>query len=156
MDGTRRLLGREGRAYIKPNSVEVWIGISTDEASRMKPARQQYMKNKWPLVEKDMSRTDCEIWLRNNGYPVQRKSACIGCPFRSNDEWRYLRDNCPEEWADAVLMDKALRLGDSRGMRGVEFMHRDRVPLDEVDLDAKTNYNQLNLFKNECEGMCGL
>jgi hypothetical protein len=63
-------------------------------------------------------------------------------------------DNQPEEWADAVAADKALRIGDARGMRVIEFMHPQRVPLDEVDLSVDNR--QLDLFGNECEGVCGV
>ena len=69
---------------------------------------------------------------------------------------RRQRDTAPEEWADAVLADKQLRLGDSRGMRAVEFMHAKRVPLDEVDLSTSEEKGQPDLFNNECEGMCGV
>jgi hypothetical protein len=36
------------------------------------------------------------------------------------------------------------------------FVHRDRVPLTEVDLSTAEDRGQLDLFNNECEGMCGV
>ena len=39
--------------------IEQWIGISTDEIQRMKPARDPYIKNRHPLIELNMSRQDC-------------------------------------------------------------------------------------------------
>lgn len=33
---------------------EVWIGISTDEALRMKPSSVQYIVNRWPLIEREL------------------------------------------------------------------------------------------------------
>src|SRR5690606_6623803 len=44
-----------------------------------------------------------------NGYPVPMKSACIGCPFHDDRYWRDMRDNRPEEWADAVDFDRQIR-----------------------------------------------
>lgn len=156
MHELRRLLGKGPRDRIKPGSVEVWIGISLDEAIRKRPARQQWITNRHPLLEIPMTRKDCLLWLDKHGYPRPPKSSCVGCPFHSNAHWRDMRDNAPEEWADAVAIDKAIRLGDARGMRSLEFMHSDRIPLDEVDLRTDAEAGQPDLFNNECEGMCGV
>jgi hypothetical protein len=44
--------------------------------------------------------------------------------------------------------DKAIRL------HGVDqFAHRDLVPLDQVDLSKSS---QVDMFNEECEGMCGV
>jgi hypothetical protein len=152
----RDLLGVSRRGHIKAGTAEVWIGISTDEATRMKPARQAWQKNRWPLIELGMSRQACLTWLKEHGYPTPPKSACIGCPFHNDAMWRDLRDHSPEEWADAVAMDRRLREGDARGFRGQEFMHAQRVPLDQVKLRGDDEKHQLNLFENECEGICGV
>jgi hypothetical protein len=149
----RELLGKGQRDRISARSVEVMIGISRDEAYRMKPSRQAYMVNRYPLVERGMRRYDCLLWLKRHGYPEPPKSACIGCPFTDNERWRE-RKQVAAEWADAVLADRELRQGDARGMRGLEFMHRSRLPLDQVDFSVDDR--QLDLFGNECEGMCGL
>jgi len=154
MHAIREKLGKPGRAHIAPGAVEILLGISRDEAQRMREPRQRYMVNRYPLIEMGMTRQACLRWLDGHGYPRPAKSACIGCPFHDNDHWRGMRDNQPEEWADAVAADKALRLGEARGMRAIEFMHPQRVPLDEVDLSVDNR--QLDLFGNECLGMCGV
>jgi hypothetical protein len=154
---TRELLGKGRSEAIRAGAVEVWIGISRDEASRMKPARQRYMVNRWPLIERDMTRSDCLKWLASHGYPQPPKSACIGCPFHNARMWREMRDHAPVEFADAVLVDAALRQGDARGMRGLEYMHASRKPLQQaVDEQADVDDMQPNLFENECEGICGV
>jgi hypothetical protein len=132
---------------------EVWIGISTDEAIRCKPSRVQYIVNRWPLLERRMNRNDCLRWLERNGYPIAPKSSCIGCPFHSDDQWRALRD-MPDEWRDAIEVDEAIRL--QPGFKGEQYMHRSLVPLAEVDLSTPEDHGQLDLFNNECEGMCGV
>jgi hypothetical protein len=132
----------------------VWIGISTDEIIRVKPSRVQYIVNRWPLIEKNVNRNDCKRWLERNGYPVPPKSSCVGCPFHSNAQWRALRDGSPLEWDDAIRVDAAIR--EQPGFRGKQFMHRSLVPLSQVDLSTLEDYGQLNLFNNECEGMCGV
>jgi hypothetical protein len=152
----RALLGYAKGERMPLRSVEVWIGISTDEASRMKPAWNKWQENRWPLIDANMSRADCLRWLDAHGWSAP-KSACIGCPFHDNKAWRRLRDDSPEEWADAVAVDAMIRDGGaSRGMRGQQFAHRDLVPLAEVDLRTDRERGQLDLFENECEGICGV
>lgn len=144
----RELLGAKRPAK---GSAEIWIGISTDEAMRVKPARVQYMINRHPLIERRMNRIDCLAWMDRHGYPMPPKSSCIGCPFHSAAHWRAM---APEELADAISVDEAIR--DQAGIRGQQFMHRSRRPLAEVDLTSDEDNGQLNLFINECEGMCGV
>jgi hypothetical protein len=131
--------------------VEMWLGISKDEASRMKPSRVGYIENRWPLIELGLSRRDCLAWMEARGYPKPPRSACVGCPFRTDADWRLLT---PAEFASAVEVDKVIR--SQPGERGQQFAHQRRIPLDQVDLSTAEERGQLNLFENECEGMCGL
>jgi hypothetical protein len=107
------------------------------------------------LIEKGMTRRHCLRWLEKHGYPTPPKSACIGCPFHSDGAWRRMRDEDPDAWADAVAIDGLIRSG-FRGLCGEVFLHRSCVPLDEADLDTLEDKGQLDLFANECEGMCGV
>lgn len=150
----RDLLGLEPRQWWpKATCVEMWIGISTDEAGRMKPAHRVTIANRWPLIEQRMSRWDCLRWLDKNGFNKPPKSSCTFCPFRSNESWRNLRDNDPAGWADAVAVDKAVRNGLLRTGYDTRFLyvHRDRVPLESVDLSRG---DTVDMFQNECGGNC--
>lgn len=150
----RDLLGKGRRDRIPAGAVETWIGISTDEAVRMKPSKVQWQVNRWPLIERRMNRGDCIAWLERHGYSRPPKSACLGCPFKSNEAWRSLRDESPEEWADAVAVDRQIRVtGTLRDAKNAQYVHPDRVPLDQADL---RHDGQPDLFGNECEGMCGV
>lgn len=154
---TRELLGVTPRAYIDPGSVEAWIGISTDEIFRMRPSGLKYITNRHPLIEARMSRQDCLTWLDAKGYPRPPKSSCWHCPYRSNDQWRDQRDNHPAEWAKAVAFDHAVRSPAMVNLYGAEgYVHRTGVPLDQADLSTPGERGQLNLFLNDCEGMCGV
>lgn len=133
---------------------EVWVGISTDEVIRMKDSRVQYIRNRWPLIEQRMSRADCLRWFEKNGLQRPPKSSCIGCPFHSDAMWRDLKANYPEEFADAVAVDRAIR--NQSGFKGEQFMHRSLKPLDEVDFRTDAEIGQADLFNNDCEGMCGV
>lgn len=112
---------------------EQWIGFSTDEIGRVSPSRVAYARSRFPLLELDMSRGDCERWLRSQGWGSVSKSACIGCPFHGNRAWRELRDKRPQEWADAVEFDRQLR--DGSALTGQAFLHRSGLPLDQAPID---------------------
>lgn len=128
---------------------EMWLGISTDEAFRVKPSRVQYVVNRWPLIERGINRSDCRAWLARHGWEAPR-SACIGCPFRSDEEWQALK---PDELVDAISVDHAIR--HQPGKKGEQFAHRLRIPLADIDLRTPADAEQPDLFTNECEGLCG-
>jgi hypothetical protein len=116
----RRILGLQPRQRgPKTVMVEAWLGISTDEAHRMKPAKPKYIRNVWPLVDAGMSRRDCLRWLDDRQLPRAPKSSCIFCPYRGTAQWRDMRDNHPEDWRRAVEFDAAIRPG-FHGMTGVK------------------------------------
>lgn len=130
------------------------IGISADEAIRMKPSRVPWIRHEWPLVDARMTRSDCLAWMARNGYPRPPRSACVFCPYKSDDEWRRLREDDAEGWAEAVRIDALIRSG-IRGVRDPIYVHRSLRPLPEVDLRTAADFGQVDAFGNECEGMCG-
>lgn len=137
-----------------------WIGISLDEVQRMRPARDPWIRHRWPLIEKEMKRHDCLRWMEANGHPKPPRSACVYCPFHSDAEWRRLKDNEPTEFIRAVKFERDLqevkRKSDNLG--GVPFLHSSLKPLGEVDFstDVENGQSILAGFGNECEGMCGV
>lgn len=151
---------------------EQYVGISRDEFDRAKDSGLQYLKSLHPLLylpgaadgEEGWTRTDCRRYLRVNGWGSTPRSACIGCPFRSNREWREMRDERPAEWADAVAFDRSLRLV-PRADGIQEFLHAARVPLDQAPIDRVTRVEQkerqISLFDHladeqaEKSGGCG-
>jgi len=134
------------------NPVKCWVGISTDEYTRMKISSVKYIENVWPLIAARKSRSDCLLWMERNGYPTPPRSACLGCPFKSNNEWRHTKKN-EAEWAQTVADDYAIRNLGTSDME--QFMHKDMVPLDKADLSTAEDRGQYS-FLDECEGMCGV
>jgi hypothetical protein len=150
----RRLLGLSGKRGPKEIVAEAWLGISFDEAMRMKPARLRFVRNVYPLVDRGLTRGHCLEWMARKGYPTPPRSACTFCPYRSDQEWKGLKQRDPEAFADAVAMDKAIRGGFVDSTEQL-FVHRSRVPLDQVDFRDASDFGQRD-FINECEGMCGV
>lgn len=140
----RELLGAPGPDYRRvPRGqvAEQWIGFSTDETGRVSDREPVlYLRPRYPLLELGMDRKACLRFLRSRGWDTVGKSACIGCPYHGNAQWRDLRDHHPEEWADAVAFDEAIRRGGARGLPldGQAFLHRSRVPLSIAPIDRVT------------------
>jgi hypothetical protein len=155
----REVLGLRPRQRApKGTIVYQWIGISVDEAIRMKPSKDKWIKNVWPLIDAGFSRQDCLRWFQRH-YPGRRlaKSACIACPYRSDASWREMKMNDPVSFAEAIKFDRKIR--DSAQMIKLTqefFVHRSKQPLDQVDFRNLEDRGQLNMFGNECEGMCGV
>jgi len=140
----------KARGASKAEPWEVWIGISTDEVQRIKPSRVLYTRHRWPLIEMRFSRTDCRAYLDRIGWDVP-KSSCIGCPFHDDHYWQRMKTEKPEEFADAVEFDRAIR--HLPRLRDETFIHRSATPLETAVFDDSM---QGDLFGNECEGMCGV
>jgi hypothetical protein len=152
----RELLGIPKGHHVKDQVVEKWVGISSDEIVRIKPSGRPWMANRYPLVEAGISRADCLRWMADRGYPEPPKSACIGCPYRSDASWREMRDRRPEEFADAVAFESGIMSGvNGTGKPGI-FLHRSLLPLDQVEFKPAPKYPLFGDFAGECDGMCGL
>ena len=164
----RELLGlQKGQRVPKGTRVVQVYGISLDEAGRSIRIRERLEDRAWltpefPLIDRLMTRGDCLNWLDNFGVPHEvQKSACVFCPFKSNAEWRRLRDTDTAGWARAVEVDKALRVEGAVANRKLDqklYVHRSCVPLDKAHLgDADPRQYQLGLnWASECAGMCGV
>jgi hypothetical protein len=157
----RELLGlKKGEKRKKGTKVELLMGISKDEISRMKINQIKYIQNVYPLVEKEMRRSDCLDWMKDNGYSKPPRSACTFCPFHSTKEWKRVKEN-KEEWDEIVALEKLFlknkdTIAKVTGMKNQMFLHRSCKPIDEIDFDEDDKQGDF-LFgmENECEGMCG-
>jgi len=150
LSGAKR--GEKDRAVL-------WMGISTDEMTRMKASRYLHYSHRFPLIEQRMNRAACLAWMANRGFPEPAKSSCVYCPYHSNAHWRSIKDNDPAGWAEAIRIDAMIRNGVRRNGKPPMFVHRSLKPLAEVDLTNEKDRGQMSMdfgFINECDGMCGL
>jgi hypothetical protein len=148
-----------------PKGVRVvqYFGLSYDEPRRVSKVKARFVGHPWaegrfPLFDDEMTRADCVEYLRKQAIPHEvPRSACVFCPYRSNAEWRHLRDNDPAGWARAVEVDEALRRPGTVANRNLEqaiYLHRSCLPLIEADLGGRDVTG--GVAHSECEGMCGL
>lgn len=173
-EAEKRAARKETRAVRTCYPMEAWkttqadalvvqlIGISRDEIQRSKPSRIPWVRHEWPLAYgMEMRRHDCLAWMKARGYPEPPRSACIYCPYKSNAEWRRLKEQSPSEFLDAAQFERDLQsvhagIVTPGKIKGVPFLHRSLVPIEKVDLSTNSERGQGDLFGNECEGMCGL
>ena len=159
----RRLAGgKPGRPFPKDTHVEMWLGISLDEVGRMKPSRESWVQHRWPLVDLGMSRQDCLAWFASE-YPGRHlpRSACVICPYRSDEHWLELKQSEPSSYEEAVKFDQWLRHSKTNPVRellnGRPYLHSARRPLSSVIAERETQgLNSINHFNEECEGLCGV
>ena len=145
----------KGKRFPKDKYVEQWIGISTDEIQRMKPSQDKYILNRFPLIEMNMSRQDCIAWMKKNEFPLPEKSACIICPFHNDAYWQMIKTERQDEFQNAVIFDKKIRNGNAK-IKSNLYLHRSCKPLDEIEFNKKEDDKQLDMFNNDCFGVCGV
>ena len=136
--------------------VEQWLGISLDEFQRMKDSDVKYITNRYPLIEKHMTRKDCVAWLQEHDLEVPVKSSCVFCPYHNMGAWKELYHSGNGDWEQAVDADERIRK--QRPPYDL-FIHPARIPLVDVDLRTPQEKGQLDLWANwdeECSGICGV
>jgi hypothetical protein len=158
----RRIVGATpGRPVDKSITIVQSMGLSFDEPKRVIRVTQRFMgrpKNwqvMFPLWEMGWERSDCMAYLREKVPHEVPRSACVFCPFHSDAEWRWIKENDPEGWARSVEIDNICRTG--QGLDAHRFLHKSCEPLELVDLqtrDEKTGQLKFG-FIDECEGYCG-
>lgn len=89
------------------------IGISTDEIDRARQGLDKHFP--WttkvnPLLDLGLRRSDCRPIIA--GLPIPPRSACWFCPMHSRREWEQIRQEQPEDFAAAVVLEA--ELGDRR------------------------------------------
>ena len=149
----RERLKYEPRERMK-HHIEMVMGISYDEMQRMREPQEKWKTFSYPLIEKEMRRSNCIKYVEATGLGTPPRSACYFCPYKTNAEWKHLRDTDQESWDLAVEFDRKIRRSKTPGLTSEFFVHRDCKPLDQVDL-RDGDEGQISML-DECEGMCGV
>jgi hypothetical protein len=147
----KKLFGRK-------TPVEIWLGISTDESQRMKRGVDDSAKYFHPLIEKlHMSRAQCILYLTRKGISAPR-SACIFCPFRNAHDWQELTAS---ERGKVIEFDATIEAGYQAhgkygGLRDRPYLRPDLRQFMTLEDFDKPDTGQLDLWDNECSGICGV
>ena len=151
------------KRYARTPNTEIWLGITVEELSRVRYADYAWQTHVYPFCNYRTTkkaghkldyflttRSDCVNWLKAKSLPIPPKSSCFFCPYQGNASWLKVKTTQPKEWRKAVKLDKELRNSTAKGVEQPIYLHRQCVPLDQVNL----NEDQLTMFDQECEGVC--
>jgi hypothetical protein len=135
----------------------LYLGISYDEAERMRDSDRNYIINEYPLVDMKITRQDCIEFLKKCNLSVPMKSACVICPYQGAERWQYIKENYPDEFKQAVEYDKLIREPSismsKRGHGDLKlYLWKKLKPLDDEDF---TQYIKENDYNDICDsGYC--
>lgn len=179
----REILGLRPRQRVpKDHGIVQHFGISLDEAGRAtrlwerhhigtrtegKDDKIRVTKTPFPprfiLIERQMTRANCQDYLETRVPHQTPRSACVFCPFKTDAEWQRTK-TIPGDWERAVQVDTGLRTTGAVANRDMEqtmYLHRSCQPLTQIVFRPRPNSKELQLgfgvgFDNECEGVCGV
>lgn len=92
--------------FNKKNPVQMALGITTDEAQRMKPNNVKWINNVFPLIDENISREDCIKWYKIRNLEVPVKSGCFCCPFQKKSDWLELHEKHPKLLEISIDLEK--------------------------------------------------
>lgn len=102
------------RRWLRQRGVKqatMWLGISRDEASRMKDSDVKWLTHSYPLIDLRLKRADCVRIIEKAGLPPAPRSSCWMCPYRGSQEWANLPD---DEFAAAQAVEREIQAVDSK------------------------------------------
>lgn len=132
-----RRIDRYLKKHYAGQYVNVSLGISWDEMSRMRPHLMEWTDKEgksrlgfwkrisYPLIDARLNRDDCKRLVQNAGLPIPPKSSCFFCPFKKISEWIDMKHDQPELYEKAIRLESALR------------EKRQRVGKDDIRLTPK-------------------
>ena len=83
-----------------------YIGISMEEAHRMRSSDVKYCELSYPLVDARIDRDGCVRLCEKEGFLGVRKSGCFCCPFTKLEGWRSLYREYPELFLRSVKLEE--------------------------------------------------
>lgn len=138
----RRWLGNQG-----VNDTDVWLGISMDEAERMKPSGLKWYRHIYPLIEiLPMSRMACVNQIVSYGWKVPHKSHCFMCSNMSPESWKQMKALENGDFDLALALDAEIRTKDPN-----VYLHPSGLPLGEA---VEQSEQQQDMFDGCDSGYC--
>jgi 3'-phosphoadenosine 5'-phosphosulfate sulfotransferase (PAPS reductase)/FAD synthetase len=104
-----------------------YIGIASDESSRLLSKELSNLKKIFPLVEWGMDEKECLRYCRLHGfdwgglYSIMPRVSCFCCPLQGVNRMRKLRHHFPELWSKMLDWDSQFRL--NRGFYDYQTVH---------------------------------
>lgn len=111
----------------------LWLGISADEAGRVRAPHRPWLQVHYPLVYVlRMLRKDCVALIRARGWAGKiPHSACWMCANASDAEWLEMKRDYPGDFVDACELEKEIQKTDPHF-----WLHPSCRPLADVQFEA--------------------
>jgi len=128
--------------------IEIWKGITADEMDRASEPLEGWHIGVYPFLNlalrrdkgpekltwgKWTHRYELYKWYADHNLPVPAKSGCTFCPYMNDAGWRNQKEKFPEDFAEAVAVDNAIRDSSQKGVNEKIYLHRSCKPLSEID-----------------------
>lgn len=140
-----RVLHRWAKQEHQVRQATMWMGMSTDEARRIKYPKGVWQKS-YPLFDLGISRKDCVDIITNYGWPVPKSSSCWMCPNHKQGQWLEIKqDGKSGDFVKAIMFEKGIQKKNPH-----VFLTAAVVPLQEVTFSEEDEV----LFGSCDSGMC--
>lgn len=132
----------------------VQLGISWDEAHRMKDSPTKWVTHRWPLVELRLTREDCRRIIQAEGLPVPPKSRCFFCPLQTVGSWQRRAAEEPALFERAAQLEDTIlaRAATRRGVRA--YLSSRMRPLREAFPPGQVAMFGADGEEGDCGGYC--
>lgn len=116
------------------DSATMWVGISANEAHRIRAPRSKWLQLAYPLIfTVRMNVQQCVELIRFHGWTAEiPHSACYMCPNQGDSEWMAMKRHWPDDFTKACELEQQVRLKDPHF-----YLHPSCVPLTDVDFFAQ-------------------
>lgn len=84
----------------------VLLGIDAGESHRARLASDKGMENRYPLIERGITRADCVEIIKAHGLPIPQKSGCFICPFQRVAQVKEMRRKHPDMFCRLVALEE--------------------------------------------------
>ncbi len=143
------------RSLTDERPIIMQLGISIDEAHRMKDSPDKDVIREWPLIDLGLRREDCRTIIREAGLPEPPKSACYFCPLRQSAYFKGLASTNPVLFEKAAALED--RINERRQEQGKEkgaYLTPSGIPLRLLATGQSSFLDQVDNEAEECEGVC--
>ena len=114
------------------------LGYDFGEQHRIKETIEDDVVTRFPLIENEMTRYDCEQLIKKHSLPLPVKSGCWFCPLQTYQQWKYLRINNPDLWCKAVaLEDRNVEYQKRKGREKIGYLDSNGKPLRVIANEAQ-------------------
>lgn len=129
------------------------IGFSSDEWHRIKEAKQHYVEFRYPLIDLKMTKADLKLYFIKRGLPVPARSVCQFCYANDVDYFKEMHADRPDNWAEAVAVDEAIRDLRQVGVEDECFVSSTLIPLRvmaEMNFENLTDQEMVACHSGHC------